>query len=156
MSTTLPARRAFGALYTGLALTLVATVIPHVDRATGNNLLARHLRAGYPSYTQAHIDNGVMTYLIYLSVVGALGVIGWLSVIWAVRAGRRWARLGATLLFTVGFAIALTDLTIRDTSGDTGLPPLFGWAGMLPSLAGVVAVAVLWRSRPSALEAARA
>ena len=36
------------------------------------------------------------------------------------------------------------DLLIRDTSGDTGLPPLLGWAGMLPSLAGLVAVALLW------------
>ena len=31
------------------------------------------------------------------------------------------------------------------TSGDTGLPPLPGRAGMLPSLAGLVAVTLMWR-----------
>ena len=28
-----------------------------------------------------------------------------------------------------------------------GLPPLLGWAGVLPGLAGLVAVALLWKDR---------
>ena len=44
----------------------------------------------------------------------------------------------------LGTAVALVDLLIKDTSGDTGLPPLLGWAGMLPCLAGLLAVTLLW------------
>jgi hypothetical protein len=84
-----------------------------------------------------------LCYLVYLSVVGGLGTISWLSTIWAVKAGKRWARAAATALFVLGTSIALTDLLIRDTSGDTGLPP--GWVGMLPCLAGLFAVTLLWR-----------
>ncbi|MPV37470.1 hypothetical protein GB881_10530 [Georgenia subflava] len=86
-----------------------------------------------------------MTYVIYLSVLGALGVAGWLGSIWAARTGRRWARWAAAGMFTLGTSVALFNLLVRDTSGDTGLPPLLGWAGMLPCVAGLVAVVLLWR-----------
>jgi predicted permease len=84
------------------------------------------------------------TYLVYLSVVAALGILCWLWTIRAVKAGKRWARGGATAMFALGTAIALTDPLIKDTSGDTGLPPLLGWAGMLPCPAGLIAVVLLW------------
>jgi hypothetical protein len=48
-------------------------------------------------------------------------------------------------MFALGTSIALTDLLIKDTSGDTGLPPLLGWAGLLPCVAGLLAVTLLWR-----------
>jgi hypothetical protein len=136
-------RPAIGAMYAGLGLTVAAVIVLYVDHATGN-VLADHVRAGYPAYTQARIDAAVTIYLVYLSIVGALGIICWLAAIRAVKAGKRWARGAATAMFTLGTAIAMIDLLIRDTSGDTGLPPLLGWAGMLPSLAGLVAVALLW------------
>ena len=41
--------------------------------------------------------------------------------------------------------VALTDLLIKDTSGDTGLAPMLGWIGILPCSAGLVAVALLWK-----------
>jgi hypothetical protein len=47
-------------------------------------------------------------------------------------------------MFALGTTIALIDLLIKDTSGDTGLPPLLGWAGTLPCLAGLLAVLLLW------------
>lgn len=144
MTTTHHERSAIGAMYAGLGLTLVAIIVPYVDHATAN-VLADHIRAGYPEYTQAHIDSAVTTYLVYLSVVGALGIICWLWTIRAVKAGKRWARGAATAVFALGTGIALTDLLVKDTSGDTGLPPLLGWAGMLPCLAGLLAVTLLWR-----------
>ena len=148
MTTAQHERPAIGAMYTGLGLAVVALIVLYVDHATAN-VLVGHIRAGYPTYTQARIGTAVTTYLVYLSVVGALGIIGWLAAIWAVKAGKRWARGAATALFVLGTAIALTDLLIKDTSGDTGLPPLLGWAGMLPCLAGLLAVVLLWRrSRP--------
>jgi alkylation response protein AidB-like acyl-CoA dehydrogenase len=137
-------RSAIAAMYAGLGLTVAAAIVPYVDHATAN-VLAGHIRAGYPAYTQARIASAVTTYLIYLSVVGALGAICWLWAIWAVKAGKRSARGAATAMFALGTGIAVTDLLFKDTSGDTGLPPLLGWAGMLPCLAGLLAVALLWR-----------
>jgi hypothetical protein len=135
---------ALAAMYAGVALTVVATIVPHVDSATGN-VLAEHIRAGYRAYTDARIDTAVSDYLVYLSVVGALGVVGWLATIWAVKAGKRWVRGGATAVFALAPSIALFDLLVKDTSADTGLPPLLGWVAMLPCLAGRLAVGLLWR-----------
>jgi hypothetical protein len=144
MATTHHERSAIGTMYAGLGLTIVAMIVPYVDHATVNGL-AGHIRAGYPTYTQARIDLAVTTYLVYLSVVGALGIICWLWSIWTVLAGKAWARGAATAMFALGTSIALTDLLIKDTSGDTGLPPLLGWAGLLPCVAGLLAVTLLWR-----------
>ena len=106
--------------------------------------MADHIRAGYPAYTQAKIDSAVSTYLVYLSVLGALSIICWLWTIWAVRACKRWVRAAATAMFVLGTGIAAFDLLIKDTSGDTGLPSMLGWVGMLPCLAGLLAVTLLW------------
>jgi hypothetical protein len=60
-------------MYAGLGLTVVAVIVAYVDHATAN-LLAGHIRAGYPAYTQARVDSAVTIYLVYLSVIGALGL----------------------------------------------------------------------------------
>jgi hypothetical protein len=135
---------AIAAMYAGLAFTVVAAIVPHVDHVTAN-LLADHIRAGYPTYTHARIDTAVTTYLVYLSVVGALGAVGWLGMIRAVKTDKRWVREGATAMFALATSLALFDLLVKDTSGDTGLPPLLGWVGMLPCLPGLLVVAFLWR-----------
>lgn len=142
--TTTQQRPALGAMYAGLALTVAATIAPYVDRATGN-VLADHIRDGYPTYPQTRIDTAVTTWLVILSVVGALGIVSWLWTIQAVRAGKAWARWAATAMFVLGTSVALTALLVKDTSGDTGLAPLLGWIGMLPCLAGLGAVTILWR-----------
>lgn len=99
-------RSVIAAMYAGLALTLVATIVPYVDRATVNTL-ADHIRAGIP-YTEGRIDTAATTYLVYLSVIGALGMAGRLWTIRAVQTGRRWARGVATAMFGIGTAVALT------------------------------------------------
>jgi hypothetical protein len=147
MTSTRPARSAVAALYAGLGLTLAATGLLYVDHATAN-VLARHIRAGYPAYGPARIDSAVTTYLVYLSVLGALGALGWLAAIWAASTAKPWARGAATALFAAGTTIALFNLLVTDTSGAPGLPPLLGWAGLLPSLAGLLAVISLWRRPP--------
>lgn len=134
------------AMYVGLGLTVVATIVPYVDRAT-IHLLADHIQAGYPTYTQTRVDSAVTTYLVLLSVLGALGVIAWLWTTRAVKAGKRWARPVATVMFVLGTSVGLTGLLIKDTSGDTALPLTLGWAGMAPCLAGLLAVTLLWKDR---------
>lgn len=142
-------RPVIAALYAGLGLTIIATIALYVDRATVN-LLADHIRAGYPAYPRRRVDTAVTAWLVYLSVVGTLGISGWCWTIWALRAGRRWARGAATVMCALGVGTALFNLLVRDTSGDTGLPPLLGAVGVLPCLAGLVAVTLLWRRRPGA------
>lgn len=139
-------RGALIAVATGLALTVAALAVVSVDHATGD-LLAQHIRAGYPSYSSARIDAAAMLWLVYLSVVAALGIVTWAVTGWAVRTGRRWAPLLATAAFVVGTGIAVFNLVVTDTSGDTGLPALLGAVGLLPSLPGLVAVVLLWRGR---------
>lgn len=130
-------------IWVGLALTAVAAIVPYIDRATSDTL-ADHIHAGYPAYSQERIDIAATTYLVYLTVVGVLGVLSWLWVARAVRTGKRWARATATAMFLVGTGIALIDLLINDTSGETGLPPLIGWTGVLPCLPGLLVVTLLW------------
>lgn len=137
-------RRTIGAMYAGLGLTVAATVLPYIDRAT-SHLLADHIQAGYPAYSQTRVDSAVTTYLVLLSVIGALGVVAWLWTTWAVKAGKRWARPAATVMFVLGASVGLTGLLTTDTSGETGLPPVLGWAGMAPCLAALLAVTLLWR-----------
>lgn len=137
-------RTVLAVMWAGLVLTVAAAVYPDLD----TQLLADHIRSGYPTYAQPRIDSAVGTYLLLLSVVGGLGVLGWLGTALAVTAGKRWARPAVTGMLVVGAAIGLVGLLTRDTSGATGLPPTLGWIGMIPSLAGVVAVVLLWR-RPA-------
>jgi hypothetical protein len=153
MTTTQPRRPALRAMYAGLALTVLVTIAPYVDRATGN-VLADHLRAGYPDFSPARIDSAVTTWLVVLSFVGAVGVAGWIWTIHAVTAGKGWARWAATAMLVLGTSTWLTGLLVRDTSGDTGLPALLGWLGILPCVAGAVAVTMLWRGSAGALPGA--
>lgn len=133
------------AVYIGLVLTVLATIAPYVDRAT-SNMLARHIRDGYPTYTRARVDSAVTAWLVILTVIGAVGVAGWIWTIWAVKTGKKWARWAVTALFVLGTSVALTALLVKDTSGATGLPPLLGCIGLMPCLAGLAAVTALWRS----------
>ena len=137
-------RSVVATMYAGLAMTVIAVLVPYVDRLTSNTL-AQHIKAGYPTYTQTGIDTAANTYLVYLSVIGALGLLGWVWSIRIVKAGKRWARAAVTTLFAIALVVAVTDLLIKDTSGDTGLPHVLGWVGILPCLPGLLAVALLWR-----------
>ncbi|MGH3632224.1 MAG: hypothetical protein ACRDRL_32880 [Sciscionella sp.] len=138
-------RPVIAALLVGLALTVITLIGSYLDR-TG---IAGHIHAGYPNYAQAQIDTAVRTYLIILTIVGVLGLGCWLTIIWAVNTGKRWVRWVATGIFAIATTLALTLLLIKDTSGDTGLPPLLGWTGLLPCVAGLLAVGLLHRHPPS-------
>ncbi|MEU5821994.1 hypothetical protein [Streptomyces sp. NPDC047803] len=45
-----------------------------------------------------------------MSVIGALGVLAWLTTAWAVRAGKRWARPATTVMLVLGTGVGLTGL----------------------------------------------
>ena len=143
-TTTTHHRPTLAVMYAGLALTIAAMSAPFVDRATGQ-VLAEHIRHGYPAYSSGEVDAVVTTWLAILTTVGALGVVSWVGSIWAVRAAKPWARWLATAAFVAGTSLALTALLTKDTSGEVGLAPLLGMIGLAPCVAGLVAVAALWR-----------
>lgn len=145
MSTHASHRWTLTTMYAGLALSVIAFVAPFVGRATTGSL-AGHLRDSYPAYGVERIDGAVTAYLILLSAIGVLAIASWAATIWSVRAQKAWARTGATVLFLAGATVGLSALLVRDTSGDTGLPAVLGGLQLLPAVAGLAAVVLLWRT----------
>ena len=139
-----PRPAALGTLYAGTALTVCATIAPYVDREAGQ-VLADHIRDGYPRYTQRQVHDAVTTWLAALTAVGVLGLAGWTWTIWAVTRPLRWAPSAATAMFVLGITVSSTALLVKDTSGEPGLAPLFGWLGLLPCAPGLLAVLMLRR-----------
>ncbi len=132
-------------MYVGLALTVVATVVPFIDR----DVLADHIRAGYPGYSDGRVDSATTAYLIYLTVIGALGVAGWLA---TIRITKRWVRgapIVATVMFLLGSGVALTNLFVNETTGERALPVSIGLVGLVPLVSGLAAVALLWKASAS-------
>ncbi|GAA4820385.1 hypothetical protein GCM10023353_30320 [Tomitella cavernea] len=141
-----PQRHALRAMYAGLILSVLAVVVAYADRAGGPTSLAGHLRSGYPAYSPTQIDAAAHTYLVLLTALGGVGVACWLGAIRAVRTGKRWARWACAAAWGAATSLAIAGLVVTDTSGDVGLPPLLGWAGLLPCVAGLVAVVLLRRT----------
>jgi hypothetical protein len=135
------ARRAVVVMYAGLALTVVAMVIPIVDQASTDSL-SRHLQDVYAGYS---VDPPATSAVVaYLLTIGGLGVATWLWMAWAVRRRKRWVRPAATALLVLASGLALLDLTVQEY-GRTILPTQVGLLGLLPCLAGLAAVTLLWR-----------
>jgi hypothetical protein len=145
---------AITATYAGLGLTLLATLAPFIDRATTNQI-AEHIRAGYPGYTTTEVDAATVTSLVLLGSIGVLGITAWLVTARAIVTAKRWAPIVATAFLVAGVGVGLAELLTRDTSGDTGLPPMYGALALLPCVAGLVVVTTLWRGRDTDQRLAR-
>jgi hypothetical protein len=134
------ARRAVAAMYVGLALTVIAMIVPIVEQ-TSTDTLSRHLHDVYAGYdVDAPAASAVVAYLV---TIGGLGIVAWLWTLWAIRRRKRWVRPAATALFLLAGAIALADLTVQEY-GRTILPTQLGLVGLLPCIAGLLAVILLW------------
>lgn len=137
-------RAAAATMRAGLALNVATAIVPFIDQATGH-VLADHIRAGYPTYSTQRIDSAVTAYIVILTIVAVLGVIGWFTAIRALAAAKWWTRWAATAFFLLGVTAGLCGLLVKDTSGEVGLAPLLGWVMVLPCLPGLVSVVLLWR-----------
>ena len=129
----------------GLVITLAVTALP----IFAPQLLADHLRATYPGYSTTQIGDAVALWQTILTVLGAFAAVAWGWTLLALRAGKRWVPWSATALLTVAVIVAVTLLTVQDTSGAVGLAPALGWAWAAPCLAGVAVTVTTWRSRRS-------
>ena len=128
------------AMSTGLALTVAAMLALVLDLAS-SGVLAEHLHEVYEGYASPPDEAAAAAYLFTL---GAFGVLGWLWMLWAVRRRKPWARPVATVIFLLASVVAVANLTVTEY-GQTILPTQVGVAGLVPCLAGLAAVVLLWR-----------
>lgn len=131
------------AMYVGLALTVLAAAVVFFDQSIGG-MLDAHTRAAYSGTHAGELGTVNDAVRTYLYVTGAIGVACWLWMIWAVRQHRRWARASATTIFVCAAGLALVNL-LAEEYGNTILPTTLGVVGVLPCLAGLVAVVLLWK-----------
>lgn len=141
-------RGAVMALSVGLALTVIALVAAVVDQASVHGI-ADHVRALYGPH-DLHPDPNVLFNLLY--VTGAFGVLLWLVTIRGVWRQKRWPRVVGALVTVVATSLALLNLLAFE-HGTQIFPTVWGVIGLLPCIAGVVAVILLWRQRPAEVAA---
>ena len=134
-------RQAISALYAAVALELLGAAVPIVDLVT-RGALGAHLQALYSPYGVPAPD--ALVVVAYLVAVGVVGALVWLATIWVVRRSQRWARVLATVALLGALAMAGADLTVSEY-GQPILPTWLGLVGLLPCVAGLVAVVLLWR-----------
>jgi hypothetical protein len=132
-------RAAVTAMGIGLLLT-VTTLIALIIDQTSIYSIADHVEALYAPL-DLHPDPNVLFGILY--VTGLIGALLWLTMIWGVRGHKRWARVMASTVFVVAASIALLVLFVSEY-GTRILPAPWGLIGLLPSIAGLVAVILLW------------
>ena len=147
----MPSRRGLllGTMWSGLALTVIVGVVPLIDLATADTLYA-HVQHAYPHWPSNLVRGDRNAITIALEINAGLGVLTRLFTTWAVARGKSWVRRAVTVAFVVGTGLAMIDYSFTGGQYDTVLPHAYGALGLLPSLAGLAAVAMLWRRRTAA------
>ncbi|WP_216206423.1 hypothetical protein [Amycolatopsis aidingensis] len=135
-----PTRNAITAMYVGLALTLIAAVVPIIDQDS----LSKPVVGKYQEYTEAELEGARSFVMAYLITLAAIGVVCWLLMIWAARRQKGWTRVTATTIFVLALGIALMNLVLEEY-GNKIVPTSMAVAGLLPCVAGLVAVVFLWK-----------
>ncbi|SHF91866.1 hypothetical protein [Streptoalloteichus hindustanus] len=134
------------ALHTGLALSTIATLAPLVDVATVDSL-ANHVRSAYPDWPTDLVSADRNAIVGYLTVVGVLGLAGWLGTAWAVARRKGWAHVAITVMFALGASTALFNFTLSGGAYTNVIPRTYGTLGLLPVIPGLAAVVLAWRHR---------
>ena len=134
-----PWRGATLALRVGLALSLASAVGLFIDQTSAHSL-AEHVSAQYSPYGAVPDPNVLFGYLY---ATAGLAIAAWLIALRGVRSRKSWVRLFASVTFLVGAMLAVFNLVIREY-GTPIFPVLWSVLGLLPALAGLVAVRLLW------------
>lgn len=132
-------RGAVAGMGIGLLLTVAMLVALIVDQASGHGM-ADQVRAHYSPFN-LHPDPAVLYG--YLYVTGATGVLLWLATIRGVMKHKRWARVVTSLVLVCATGFALLVMFASEYGGRV-VPAGWGVLGLLPCVAGLVAVILLW------------
>ena len=126
-------------MYSGAVISAISFIL---GLATLGNL--KHtLQKDHPSYTTAHINSLVTASIVFIIVVGIIGVGLWVLMARMNLKGRNWARI----LGTVFFGIDTLDL-LAVFRGSTGaISAVFA---IVTWLVGLGAVIMLWRRESTA------
>ena len=133
-------RGAVTAMGIGLLITVIVSIALIIDQLNGQTLV-RHVQVLYAPHDLNPDPNILFGYLY---VVGVIGILLWLATIWGIIQRKRGARVVATIVFVLGSSVALFNVFVSEY-GMQIFPTLWGVLGLLPSVAGLVAVIVLWR-----------
>ncbi len=126
-------------MYSGAVISAISFIL---GLATLGNL-KRTLQKDHPSYTTAHINSLVTASIVFIIVVGIIGVGLW---VWMARMnlkGRNWARI----LGTVFFAVDTLDLLGVFRGSANAISAVFA---IVTWLVGLGAVIMLWRRESTA------
>ena len=137
-------RRAIVAMGLGLLLTVVELIASVIDQTTVHSI-AHHLSALYAPYGLHPDPNG---FIYYLYATAAIGILLWLAAIWLVSRRKRGARVVATTVFVLATGLALLNLSVSEY-GTRIFPTFWGVLGLLPCVAGLVALILLWTAGPA-------
>ena len=127
------------AMGAGLVLSVVMLIALIFDQMNSEGL-ALHVQDLYAPYDLNPDPNVLFGYLYVTSVAG---ILLWLTTIWGVRQSRPGARVVTTIVFVFGASLAFFNLVVSEY-GTQIFPTLWGILGLLPSIAGLVAVVLLW------------
>lgn len=134
-------RGATVAITAGLLISVALLVMVIIDQ-TSIHSLAHHVEAQYGPH-DLHPDPNVLFGYVY--VIGAFGFALQLVALRGARRRKRWVQIVAGLIALVGVALAAFTIIVSEF-GERIFPAIWGALGLLPSVAGLVAVTLLWTS----------
>lgn len=141
-----PVRIAALFMYGGAALSLISGILT----VTGGAALRASIRHAYPHYSPSQVAGLASAEIIY-SVVYTLALIFlWLWLAWACRAGKAWARIVGSILFGLNTVLLVVTLATRASAGVLPHVTAGSVLTVLGWVAGLGAVAMLWRREATA------
>lgn len=132
-------RGAVVALGVGLLLTVIWSIALVIDQVSLHRI-ADHVHS---LYAPRHLNPDPNALFNILYVTGTIGIVLWLRTIWGASRQERLTRYVASIVFVLATGIALLGL-LASEYGTRILPTVWGVLGLLPCIAGLVAVILLW------------
>jgi hypothetical protein len=131
------------ALRIGAGSQVVCILLPLLDLWLFGSV-ERHVRAAHPHWDAVGTAADQTAIILYLVILGAAGLSGWLLALAAVRRG--WRERGVvTALFTVGVGVLVLSAGAEGGAYDRIVPL---WLGLtllcLPALPGITALVAVW------------
>jgi len=130
------------ALWAAFVLSAVLAAAAIADQA------AIHALRDYSTDMYARYDvpanSGALYAILYTAAV--VGALSWLPAVIGAHKGRRWAPAAATVAAVIAAGLALLMFTTAEY-GEMLFPPVWGVLALLPALAGVLGVVLLFRRK---------
>ena len=136
-------------MWAGAAVSLVSLVVGLATLGSLKDQIRDQLLENDPSTSQSTIDAAYGVSIAFVVVFGALGVLLWLWMAWKNGAGRKWARIVATVFAALNVLSTLFTIVGGNT---TTLSAVFT---IINVVLAIVILVLLWRKESSDFYAAR-